>query len=117
MIVPALALSLVFASQQTPPPTHEQAMTCTGVFLFAGVMMAQQAEENPSAENTESVQAAGRLMQAADADRLAAAAREGIATERSGEILQAWIQTNIEDAQTTMGRELDPCLTRYMDAI
>lgn len=117
MIAAAFALSLAFASPQTPPPTHEQAMTCTGVFLFAGLLMAQQAEENPSAENTESAQAAGRLLQAADADRLAAAGREGITTERSGEILQAWIQANIEDAQTTMGRELDPCLTRYVDAI
>lgn len=117
MIAATLALSLVFASPQTPPPTHDQAVTCTGVFLFANIMMAQAAEENPSAENNASAEAAGRLMKAADDDRLAAAAREGVSTERSGEVLQAWIQANVQDAQTTMGRELDPCLTRYMDAI
>lgn len=117
MIAVLAAAALTLSAPQQAPPTHEQAMTCTGVFLFAGLLMAQQAEANPSAENTESVQAAGRLMQAADADRLAAAGREGVAVERSGEMLQAWIQTNIEDAQTTMTRELDPCLTRYMDSI
>lgn len=117
MIAAAFALSLALSGQQSAPPTHQQAMTCTGVFLFAGVLMAQQAEAEPSAENTESVQAAGRLMQAADADRLAAATREGIAVEGSGEQLQAWIQTSLEDPQAAMNRELDPCLTRYASAI
>jgi len=117
MIAAALALALALSGQQSAPPTHQQAMTCTGVFLFAGVMMAQQAEQDPSAENTESVQAAGRLMNAADADRLAAAEREGIAVDRSGEMLQAWITAGLEDPQATMNRELDPCLTRYVSAI
>lgn len=117
MIAAAFALSLVLAGPQTPPPTHDQAVTCTGVFLFANIMMAQQVEQNPSAENNASAEAAGRLMKAADDDRLAAAGREGIAVERSGEILQGWIQANLENAQATMNRELDPCLTRYMDSI
>ncbi len=117
MIAAALALSLVFTTPQTPPPTHDQAVTCTGVFLFTNILMAQTAEESPSAENTATAEAAGRLMKAADDDRLAAAAREGITIDQSGEVLTAWIQANLENAQETLGRELDPCLTRYASAI
>jgi len=108
MIAAAFALSLVLAGSQTPPPTHDQAVTCTGVLEFANLLMAQQASLRPSAENYENAEAARRLKNAADADRLAAALREGIAVERSGEMLEAWIQAHVEGAQATLDREPEP---------
>lgn len=116
MIAAALALSLSLSAPQSAP-THQEALTCTGVFLFAGLVMAQQAEQNPSPEADETVQVAARLMKAADDDRLAAATREGVTADQSGEALTAWIQANLETAQETMGRELDPSLARYASAI
>ena len=112
----ALALSAALLAPQDPA-THAQAVTCTGVFLFANVVMTQAAEAEPTDENKETAAAAGRLMKAADDDRLAAARREGISIEASGEALNAWLAASTPDAQGVMSRELDPCLQRYMDAI
>lgn len=114
-VAAALALSLL--APQQGPSTHDQALTCTGVFVYVYASMAQTAESDPSAENTETAAAAGRLLKAADEDRLAAAGREGIAVTASGERLQAWLEANLADPEGVIGRELDGCLNRYMDAI
>lgn len=112
----AFALTAALLAPQDPA-THQQAVTCTGVFLFANILMSQVAEADPTAENQETAAAAGRLMKAADDDRLAAARREGIAIDASGQALNAWLEANLPNSEAVMGRELDPCLQRYMDAI
>jgi hypothetical protein len=116
MSAAALALSLALLAPQDPA-THDQAVTCTGVFLFANILMAQAAEADPSQENQDNAAAVGRLMKAADDDRLAAARREGIAVEASGQALNSWLETSLPNTEAVMGRELDPCLQRYMSAI
>lgn len=112
----ALALSVALVAPQDPV-THAQAVTCTGVFLFANVVMLQAAEADPTAENQETAAAAERLMKAADADRLAAAGREGVSTDASGEALNAWLAASLPESQAVMDRELEGCLQRYMHAI
>jgi len=112
----AFALTAALLAPQDPA-TQQQAVTCTGVFLFANILMSQVAEADPTAENQETAAAAGRLMKAADDDRLAAARREGIAIDASGQALNAWLEANLPNSEAVMGRELDPCLQRYMDAI
>jgi hypothetical protein len=116
MSAAALALSLALLAPQDPA-THDQAVTCTGVFLFANILMAQAAEADPSQENQDNAAAVGRLMKAADDDRLAAARREGIAVEASGQALNSWLEVSLPNTEAVMGRELDPCLQRYMSAI
>ena len=112
----ALALTAALLTPQDPT-THAEAVTCTGVFLFANVVMSQAAEADPTPENQETAAAAGRLMKAADDDRLAAARREGLSTEASGQALNAWLEASLPDSQGVMDRELDGCLERYMSAI
>ena len=116
MSLAALALTAALLGPQDPV-THDQAVTCTGVFLFVNILMSQAAEADPTAENQETAAAAGRLMKAADDDRLAAARREGIAVEASGQALNGWLEANLPNSEAVMGRELDPCLQRYMSAI
>ncbi|WP_298126030.1 hypothetical protein [Brevundimonas sp.] len=116
MSAAALALSMALLAPQDPA-THDQAVTCTGVFLFANILMAQAAEADPSQENQDNAAAVGRLMKAADDDRLAAARREGIAVEASGQALNSWLEVSLPNTEAVMGRELDPCLQRYMSAI
>jgi hypothetical protein len=111
-----LALTAALLAPQDPA-THDQAVTCTGVFLFANVLMTQVAEAEPTPENQETAAAAGRLMKAADDDRLAAARREGITADVSGQALNAWLEASLPDSEAVMARELDPCLQRYMNAI
>ncbi|WP_125256945.1 hypothetical protein [Brevundimonas fluminis] len=116
MSLVALALTAALLAPQDPV-THEQAVTCTGVFLFANILMTQAAEADPTPENQETAAAAGRLMKAADDDRLAAARREGIAVDASGQALNVWLEASLPDSEAVVGRELDPCLQRYMSAI
>ena len=116
MSLAALAFVLALGAPQDPP-THAQAVGCTGVFLMASVIAASAAEESPSPENEEFVAAAGRLMKAADDDRLAAARREGLSNEASQQAMTAWIETNLDDAQAAMDRDLEPCLTRYQHVL
>ena len=117
MFATALAMSLMLTPAPQDPQTHRQAVTCTGVFLYASVLTAQAVEADPSPENQEMAETAGLLLKAADADRLAAAAREGISTDASGLALGAWLDANVEDADATMNRELDTCLAVYGYAV
>ena len=116
MSTAALALSLALMAPQDPA-THDQAVTCTGVLLFVNILMAQAAEADPTQENQDTAAAAGRLMKAADDDRLAAARREGLAVDASGQALSGWLEANLPDSEAVVNRELEPCLQRYMSAL
>lgn len=116
MSLTALALSAALLSPQDPA-THQQAVTCTGVFLFVNIVTSAGAEADPTADNQELNETAAKLMKAADDDRLAAARREGIAVEASGQALNTWLEANVPDSEAVLGRELEPCLMRYMGAI
>lgn len=117
MIASILALSLAFMPPQSAPPTHDEAVTCTGVFLMVTMLAAQIAEETPSTENSDTFDRALQLMTVADTDRQAAAAREGIASEQSDELLSAWVERNLQDNSQTSDQDIDRCMTRYADAI
>lgn len=113
----ALALAAALVAPQDPP-THDQAVTCTAVFIGVAVMAGAAQEETPSAENEELVATAGKLAQAADADRLAAARREGLTVEASGQAVNAWLEAAVAGGTfEPIERELEPCLTRYAGAL
>ena len=59
MFITALALSFALSNAPQDPPTHQQAVNCTGVFLFTAVLTAQAAEADPTAENGETAELAG----------------------------------------------------------
>ncbi|HEV2083237.1 MAG TPA: hypothetical protein VGR32_12415 [Brevundimonas sp.] len=117
MSLAALALTAALLAPQDPV-SHQQAVTCTGVFIGVAVMAGAAQEESPSAENEELLATAGKLAQAADADRVAAAGREGIALEASGQAVNAWLEAAVADGSLdAIQRELEPCLTRYASAL
>lgn len=117
MFITALALSFALSTAPQDPQPHQQAVTCTGVFLYVAVLTAQAAESDPTAENQETAQTAGLLLKAADAERLAAAGREGLSTDASGEALNAWLETNVDNPEAVIGRELDGCIGAFAYAI
>lgn len=117
MFITALALSLALSGAAQEPQSHRQAVTCTGVFLYTLVLAAQVAESDPTPENQETAQTAGLLLKAADAERLAAAAREGLSADASGAALSAWLEANVDDPETVIGRELDGCIGAYVHAV
>ena len=106
----ALAIALTLFVPQQTDATHEQAVHCTGVFLYAYAIMAQIAENEPTADNAETAAATVRLLKVADDDRLAAARREGISIEASGQRFQIWLS---ENSEATAARDLESCLGRY----
>ncbi|MDP3377469.1 MAG: hypothetical protein Q8S53_03825, partial [Brevundimonas sp.] len=99
MFITALALSFALLTAGQEPQTHRQAVNCTGVFLYTLVLTAQAAESDPTSENQETAQTAGLLLKAADGERLAAAAREGLSTDASGEALNAWLEANVDNPE------------------
>ncbi|MEH6697732.1 MAG: hypothetical protein V7672_03440 [Brevundimonas sp.] len=117
MFITAVALSFALSTTAQEPQSHQQAVNCTGVFLYTAVLAAQAAEADPSTENQETAEMAGTLLKAADAGRLAAAAREGLSTDASGAALNAWIEATSEDAEGVIERELEPCLNTYAYAL
>lgn len=117
MFITALALSFALSTAPQDPQSHRQAVNCTGVFLYTAVLTAQAAESDPTSENQETAQTAGLLLKAADGERLAAAAREGLSTDASGEALNVWLETNVENADVVIGRELDGCIDAFAYAI
>lgn len=117
MFITAVALSFTLSIAPQDRQSHQQAVNCTGVFLYTAVLTAQAVESEPSPENQEMAQTAGQLLKAADSQRLAAAAREGLTTDASGQALNAWLEANVENAGAVMGRELDGCLAAYAYAI
>lgn len=117
MFITALALSIALSTAPQEPQSHQQAVTCTGVFLYTAVLTAQAAEADPTPENQETTQTAVLLLKAADAERLAAAAREGLSTDASGAALNAWLEANVDDPQAVIGRELDGCIGAFVHAV
>lgn len=115
MIAAAFAVSLALAGTQSTPSTHEQAVTCAGVFFLISFDLTQKIKQDPSALNRERREIAGRLFAAADADRLAAARREGLTIDRSGGIFDALVEANFADAEPIVNRELVSCIARYRD--
>ncbi|MFW2341757.1 hypothetical protein [Brevundimonas sp.] len=117
MLITALALSFALSTAPQDPPTHRQAVNCTGVFLFTAVLTAQAAEADPTVENRETAELAATLMRAADASRLEAASREGLSIDDSSGALDAWLETNETGGDTILERELDGCIGLYGYAI
>jgi len=108
----AAVLTLSPVAQE--PQTHAQAVTCASTFLIGAALLAQAAEANPSDEGTQSaVTSIGQLLKRADEDRLAAARREGIAVEASGEALTAHLQANMDPAQQAWQDAMADCVNRY----
>ncbi len=116
MSLTAFALSAALLGAQDPA-THQQAVTCTGVFLFVNIVTSAAAESDPTPDNQQLSETAAKLMKAADDDRLAAARREGLTTDQSGQALNAWLEANIPNSEAVLGAELEPCLTRYAGAL
>ncbi|MBL0947369.1 hypothetical protein [Brevundimonas sp.] len=117
MFISALALSFALSTAAQEPQSHRQAVTCTGVFLYTLVLTAQVVESDPTSENQETAQTAGQLLKAADAERLAAAAREGLSTDANGAALNAWLEANVDNPQAVIERELDGCIGAYVHAV
>ncbi|MDZ4109221.1 MAG: hypothetical protein U1E18_06420 [Brevundimonas sp.] len=117
MLITALALSFALSTAPQDPPTHRQAVNCTGVFLFTAVLTAQAAETEPTAEHRETADLAATLLKAADASRLQAASREGLSIDDSSGALNAWLEANETGGDTILGRELDGCIALYAYAI
>ena len=117
MFITAMALSFALSTAPQDPPTHQQAVNCTGVFLFTAVLAAQVVENDPTDENQETVELATTLLRAADASRLEAASREGLSTDDSGGALNAWLEANEDGGETILERELDGCVALYAYAI
>ena len=117
MFITALALSFALSTAPQDPPTHQQAVNCTGVFLFTTVLAAQVAENDPTDENRETAELAATLLKAADASRLQAASREGLSIDDSGSALNAWLDSNEDGGETILERELDGCIGLYAYAI
>ena len=117
MFITALALSFALSNAPHDPPTHQQAVNCTGVFLFTAVLTAQAAENDPTDENRETAELAATLLKAADASRLQAASREGLAIDDSSSALNGWLEANEDGGDTILERELDGCIGLYGYAI
>ncbi len=117
MFITALALSFALSTAAQEPQSHRQAVNCTGVFLYTLVLTAQVAESDPTPENQETAQTAGQLLKAADEERLAAAAREGLSTDASGAALNAWLEANVDNPEAVLGRELDTCIGAFVHAV
>ncbi|MBX9575309.1 MAG: hypothetical protein K2X07_06695 [Caulobacteraceae bacterium] len=116
MSLTAFALSAALLGGQDPA-THQQAVTCTGVFLFVNIVTSAAAESDPTPDNQQLNETAAKLMKAADDDRLAAARREGLTTDQSGQALNAWLEANIPNSEAVLGAEFQPCFDRYASAV
>lgn len=114
MSAAALALSFVLIAPAQEPQSHAQAVTCASTFLIGAALLAQAAEANPSDEGTQSaITSIGQLLKRADDDRLAAARREGITIDASGEALNAHLQANMDPAQESWQDAMADCVNRY----
>ncbi|HEV7226947.1 hypothetical protein [Brevundimonas sp.] len=113
----ALVLSLALLASQDPPASHDQTVTCVGVFLLLNAVIAGTLEADPSADAQETAAAAGRLLKAADDDRVLAAQREEVSAEVSQQAVRDWVDLHVRRPDGVMSRELDPCLQRYMAAL
>jgi hypothetical protein len=117
MFITALALSFALTTAPQDPPTHQQAVNCTGVFLFTAVLAAQVVDSDPTDDNRETAELATILLKAADASRLEAASREGLSIDDSSGALDAWLEANEDGGGTILERELDGCIGLYAYAI
>lgn len=109
LIAAALSLALI-----QDPVSHEQAVTCTGLFTNVFALTAGVAERDPTPDNRGTAEAAAALLRTADQDRLAAARREGISVDASGTALKSWIDAN-GDMGTVIDTHLDACMALYWD--
>jgi hypothetical protein len=112
LIAAALSLALI-----QDPVTHDQAVTCNGVFAFLAVITASAMQSDPTPQSEQAFDAAGRLVNAARADREAAARREGIRLDQSEQALNTWLEINLPNSEAVIRREIQPCLRRYQSVV
>lgn len=113
MFVTALAFSLALSAPVQDRITHQQAMECTGVLLYAAQITAEAAEHSPSAETRSAAARAAAMMTAADRDRKAAAAREGISDQARDSALEQWLAASVEMTAEEVGPLMGACMDRY----
>lgn len=75
-------------------------------------MTAGTAERDPTPDKRGTAQAAAALLRAADQDRLAAARREGVSVQASGDALKAWLD-GAGDLASAVETHLDACMALY----
>jgi hypothetical protein len=107
LVAAALSLALI-----QDPVSHDQAVTCTGLFTNVFAMTAGTAERDPTPDNRGTAEAAAALLRTADQDRLAAARREGLSVQASGDALKAWLD-GADDLATAVETHLDACMALY----
>lgn len=113
MFATALAFSLALSAPGQDRITHQQAVECTGVLLYAAQITGQAAENSPSPETRNAAARAATMMTAADRDRKAAAAREGISAQATDLALEQWLAASVEMAEEEVGPLMRACVARY----
>lgn len=113
MFATALAFSLALSAPAQDRITHQRAMECTGVLLYAAQISAQAAEHSPSSATRNAATRSAAMMTAADRDRKAAAAREGISVQARDLALEQWLAASVELAADEVRPLMRACVARY----
>jgi len=109
LIAAALSLALI-----QDPVSHEQAMICTGLLANMIGPLTARLQDEPTDRNRRTLDAAVAMNEVADADRRAAAAREGLSAREADRRLTAWTTAN-PHSDETLSRHIDGCLALYFE--
>lgn len=113
-LITSLALSTAAAQA---PVSHADALRCESTFLVGAVLLAANAEESGDPGDQERARIVYVMAERANADRTAAARREGLDLEESNARVNAHISANMDIRSEAWGQAFLDCAELYAEGL